>query len=1202
MLIDSGANINLISLKAAERLKGVPRFPTKQIIKVASGDCISASEAMSVDIKIGNGTKKDVKVIICNIAHDLILGFKSWKKLHMDEDREFIQIDHCWTEYPKYGNTGICTALEDIVLEPSSSHLVHIYNPTGAFDKIEPITRMENLEKGFLFENGLNITEGIHTNKEYLAVEIHNPWATDITVPKGAELAKSISMVQKAGKLQCNQLVQIISETERKKFYEHKTLRHRRFRPDLSDIYKEVEVGQNITKDQKLKITKLLEENKEAFSTCEDDIGLIKDHKFAINLKDEEKSIYIKPRPTPPAYVKQGRESIQNWKNTRVIEEASSSHNIPLFFIPKKGGAVRPVLDCRWLNEETVPNRYPIPSLKSLLSGISELIGSNKGKEIFISCTDIQAAFNQLEVVEKDRPKCAFSWEGQQYQAVRTLFGLRNAPSAFSEVMVKVTSGIPGCFVLLDDVLLIATSFEEHQEQIKKLLQSCMEWGITLKPSKTHICKDEIDYLGFKLSKDGIEPLKSKVDPILNYPAPTTRKQMRRFVGMCVFYARFVRDGHRLLAPLFKMCGKSSAPFEWKQEQADAFKNYKKSLSNFVLLKHRDPKKPLVLITDGSEVGIAGGLHQKLEDGTLEPLGFVSRALMNNEKGMPSRYIEFMAICYCLDQFQWEVRGQHVLILTDHKSLEQVTKEKEYKENDTRPLIVRNAHQRLHRFDISISHRPNTYEGIIAIDALSRVTKFEKPEEPADLEDLRVDRGVSNHIEAEEQKFSPTWRILPPHVPTTVVPHCFNSIVADSDKTIPCIKLRDFAKKPIDDVGNIIENLEFSFEQITKMQEEDEFIQNEIKSDAVKKNNKGVYIKTGSEWAKNVLLIPNVIKRELVSFLHIAHGHPGIDRLRSIIRREFSIYKLNETMADVIKHCHDCIITKPRPSGKHPKPPVPDHGIQPWERYYIDLADFGSADKFGNRYILGIEDELSRYIDVVPIPDKQAETVAVALANLLLRHNALCGKMIQDNGLEFNNQTHKKLHELFNIAVSRISPYYPRGNKIERRWREIGIQAKLQQLDKNTWSRDIMLVIYHVNNLPCSNTEYYTPCEILTGRQLKLPCFPATVNTEGFDEYSWVGHLSEWLYKIGTHLTKKQLENPKSPPIPNKRDIVYEIRYKAAIWCPQRVGVSKKLYRQFHSGATIKKNIGNGCYQVEDVHKRIFIRNTKHLRKLPDTT
>ena len=100
MLIDSGANINLISLKAAERLKGVPRFPTKQIIKVASGDCISASEAMSVDIKIGNGTKKDVKVIICNIAHDLIIGFKSWKKLHMDEDRELIQIDHCWTEYP----------------------------------------------------------------------------------------------------------------------------------------------------------------------------------------------------------------------------------------------------------------------------------------------------------------------------------------------------------------------------------------------------------------------------------------------------------------------------------------------------------------------------------------------------------------------------------------------------------------------------------------------------------------------------------------------------------------------------------------------------------------------------------------------------------------------------------------------------------------------------------------------------------------------------------------------------------------------------------------------------------------------------------------------------------------------------------------------------------------------------------------------
>ena len=1202
MLVDSGANISLISIEAAAKLHTIPRTKTNHIIKVASGDCIRATEAILVDIEIGDGIKTDVKLIICQIKQDVIFGFNSINtELHFSKNKESIQIDNCKISFPKYSNQGVCTAMEDITLQPESTHIIHVLNPVANFKDAEPITRIENLEKGYLFDNEVNITEGIHTNEKYTAVEIHNPWPNSITIPKGAKLANVISMMENNGQFECNELVQIVSETERKKFFEYKTLRQRRYRPDLSESFKKVEIGTSISTDQKEEILTLLGKHRAAFSTCETDIGLIKDHKFAINLKDESKSIYLKPRPTPPAYVKQGRESIENWKKSEVIEEASSPHNIPLFFIPKKGGEVRPVLDCRWLNEETVPNRYPIPSLKSLLSGISEFIGTNKGKPIYISCTDIQSAFNQLEVVEKDRPKCAFSWGGKQYQAVRTLFGLRNAPSAFSEVMVKVTNGIPGCFVLLDDVLLIATSWEEHKIQITQLLERCSEWGITLKPSKTSIAKDEVEYLGFKLSKHGMEPLKSKVKPILDYPVPTSRKEMRRFVGMCNFYARFVKNGHKLLAPLFKVCGKSTAPFVWQDEQAQAFKEYKEALSKYVMLKHRDPEKPLVLITDGSTEGIAGGLHQKSNDGTLEPLGFVSRALDETEKKMASRYIEFLAICYCLEKFDWEVRGQHVLVLTDHKSLELVTSEKEYNQIDKRPRRIQNAHQRLHRFDISISHRPNTYEGIIAIDALSRVSIFDKPEEPDDLADLRIDRGISNHIEDfEMQKCSPSWVRLAPHTLISNVPRYFNSIVSNSDGTKPCIQLRNYARKPIDDIGNVIKDLEYTFQQIREMQETDEHIKRQIQNETATKNNKGVYIKTTQTWSQPVLLIPDIIKKELVSFLHVAHGHVGSNRLMSLIKREFHIRFLAETVANVIKHCESCIITKPKPAAKHPELPTPDYINTPWQKFYTDLADFGTIDKYGNRYLLGLEDEMSRFIDVVPIPDKRAETVAIALCNLFLRHNCFNGKLIEDNGLEFNNRIHDEMHKLFNISVSRISPYYPQGNKIERRWREIGIQAKLQELDKDTWSRDIMLMIYHVNNTPCSTKEYLTPSEILTGRRLMLPCFPPPDETEGYDQYTWVGHLSEWLYKIGTHLTSKQIENPKNPPIPNKRDIIYTVGDRVAIWNPQRVGASKKLYRQFATDGRITKNVGNGCYEIEDQFKRKFLRNTKYLRKLPD--
>jgi hypothetical protein len=1201
MLVDTGANINLMSVDTARRLPNLVRLNTNHLVKVASGELISSNEAIITDVKMGDGTIKNVKFIICKVSHELIMGFNQIEnKLIFDRSQDWIQVDHCRIPFPKYGNQGVCSVIEEVTIEPESAVFIHAQNPLATLKDPESVARIENLGTGFLHENVITITEGIYTNSEYTSLEILNPWPYSITIPKGTEVARAITMEEKNGQLQCNELVEILSKEHYEKFIAHKEMRNKKYQPKLSDAYKNVELGEALTNDQIREMTDIMKDKREAFSTCEKDIGLIKGHQFAINLKDETKSIYLKPRPTPPAYVQQGRESINNWVDTNVIEPASSPHNIPLFFVPKKGGAVRPVLDCRWLNEETIPNRYPIPSLKGLMNSISELIGTNTEKNIYISSTDIQSAFNQLEMVEKDRPKCAFSWQGRQYRAIRTLFGLRNAPSAFSEIMVKITDGIPGCFVLLDDVLMIATSWEAHKQQVNALLDRCIDFGVTLKPTKTHIAKASIDYLGFRLSKEGIEPLESKVIPILNYPAPKSRKETRRFVGMCNFYSKFVKDGHRLLAPLFKMCGKSTAPFEWKSEQVDAFQKYKKALAEFVLLKHRDPNKKLVLITDGSIEGIAGGLHQACDDGTLEPLGFVSRALKTPEKTLASRYIELLAIIFCLEQFEYELTGFHVTVITDHKSLVEIEKEKQL--DLSKPRIVTNALMRLQRWNISVIHRPNTYDGIIAIDALSRAIPLPQVEESDDEAELKIDKGVSNNI--EEIVLMPKRRLKPK--PCTF--HLYNteSHSPDSDSTTddsaadkPCIQLRKYAKRPIDDIGNEIENLQYSYKEIRELQEADTNIKKKIEKKICKKNNKGVYILAGFEWPTPLLLVPCAIKSELVSFLHQATAHLGIDRLESVIKRSFKVFQLRDTIAETIKTCQDCIINKPKPAARHEKPPEPDYGITPWSRFYTDLADFGQKDQYGNRYLLGIEDHLSRFIDAIPVPDKQAQTIAIGLSNLLLRHNCLNGHLIQDNGLEFNNTIQSQMHKLFNISVSRISPYNPSGNLIERRWKEIGIQARIQKLDKDTWSRDIMLMLYHINNSPCSARGYLTPSEILTGRPLELLCFPPPEEIDNYDEYSWIGHLSKWLYEIGVNLSGKEADKFECHINP-KRIVTYRVGDRAAYWTPQRPGNSKKLHRGFSGTAQITKIIGNGCYEITDDHGRKYTRNVKFLRKLPD--
>ena len=73
-------------------------------------------------------------------------------------------------------------------------------------------------------------------------------------------------------------------------------------------------------------------------------------------------------------------------------------------------------------------------------------------------------------------------------------------------------------FVLLDDVLIISTDWDDHIRTLDEFLKRCIENGITLKPSKTKIAMEAIDYLGFRLSRDGIEPLREKIDAIIQQP------------------------------------------------------------------------------------------------------------------------------------------------------------------------------------------------------------------------------------------------------------------------------------------------------------------------------------------------------------------------------------------------------------------------------------------------------------------------------------------------------------------------------------------------------------------------------------------------------------------------------------------------------------------------------------------------------------
>jgi hypothetical protein len=106
----------------------------------------------------------------------------------------------------------------------------------------------------------------------------------------------------------------------------------------------------------------------------------------------------------------------------------------------------------------------------------------------------------------------------------------------------------------IDDMLIITNdSFEDHMEKLEAVLKRLDEAGLKVNASKSFLAKGELEYLGYWITRDGIQPTVSKIQAIINIVTPRNRKELRRFIGL-VNYCRdmWIRRSE-FLAPLTKL-------------------------------------------------------------------------------------------------------------------------------------------------------------------------------------------------------------------------------------------------------------------------------------------------------------------------------------------------------------------------------------------------------------------------------------------------------------------------------------------------------------------------------------------------------------------------------------------------------------------------------------------------------------------------
>ena len=184
--------------------------------------------------------------------------------------------------------------------------------------------------------------------------------------------------------------------------------------------------------------------------------------------------------------------------------------------------------------------------------------------------------------------------------------GLKNAAQAFQRLMDSVCAGLEFVFVYLDDILIASESESQHLEHLGVLFDRLEKNGLVVKVEKCLLGVPEIDFLGHRVSRDGILPLPAKVRAISSFPAPTTITSLEQFVGMVNFYHVFVPKAAEVMKPLYKALSAKPQPkeLEWTSELDLAFQTAKRLLAEATLLHHPVPGARTILTTDASDLSL----------------------------------------------------------------------------------------------------------------------------------------------------------------------------------------------------------------------------------------------------------------------------------------------------------------------------------------------------------------------------------------------------------------------------------------------------------------------------------------------------------------------------------------------------------------------------------------------------------------------
>jgi transposase InsO family protein len=768
----------------------------------------------------------------------------------------------------------------------------------------------------------------------------------------------------------------------------------------------------------------------------EDRIGLIKDVEVEIQIDPTKKLLQLPPYPIPLNLLDMTREKLMKMKADNVIEEAVGKlENVsPIHVVPKMDPTTKEVKGVRITSNNKVLNKAILME-KRWMPSVKTLTYALNGMKVF-SKIDLRDAFNQILIARKCRHLTAFSTPWGVFWYCRLNMGLAISSELFQTIMTDILRDIPNQKIATDDIIVYGKDNKECLESTVEVLKRLNEVGATINPEKCEYLKNEITFYGYRISKDGMQPVESKIKDFVEMRGPRSFKDLHSFLGMAGYFAHrspYQAEKIKCLRALLIKGGK----WMWQEIHADAMESVKKSVIK-KKLAHFNPAWITELIVDAGPDGCASFLTQ------VDPNDQLNRVLIHCQSH------EFTAAEFNYSQVEKEAFACVWACYKDHLHL-----------YGTRFTLVTDniGCQKIFEEDIPRKKIPTRLEKLKSKLALYNAKVVYRPGKD----------NVADYLSRRSARFSPPVPMVS-EKPISAIP-LKTPIISLKPKKCKKFRIRAVVTAPIELLPYKVSLEEIALEtlrdpvlielnscigRIRSIKRNKRLGQYRAVYNELEKHETGVILRNG------LILIPKALQERLIKYAH--EGHLGIILCKRLLRNRCWWPGMDRMVKEEIKDCAPC---QANTDTTVHEPLIPTQ--MPQGRLDLTSVDFSSQTPTGE-YLLVVYYESGR-LPVVKLSRSLTSEEAIRVCKKIFLEHGIPKVLKSDNGPAFKSEAFRDFAKQLGFEHRKVTPLNPEANgAAERVMGTINKAIRCAGVEKVNWKNTVSQMLRNYRATPHSAT------------------------------------------------------------------------------------------------------------------------------------